>query len=226
MTQFIKPKSGPAPPASTPPAFILYAAFILSFCLSVYLFALRPCCGKRNKIDPLDPAGNGMFVLPVQGYTGQQKKKKPKKGQGSQQGDVHINLIIDPRMLQQGDNPDGLDGEDDLTSSHASTSRTQQSRARRRTVFEGLALEKQWERARLFLKKLFATDILCLIVWGAVFVYVLLGKKCLPGQFDGWCTSYNIAIACSCFLCIAFGCSVFFDIVDLHASRISPRTRT
>lgn len=128
-----------------------------------------------------------MFVLPVQGYAGQQqKKKKPKKGQGSQQGDVHINLIIDPRMLRQGDGRDGLDGEDDLTSSHASTSRTQQSRNRRRTVFEGFALEKQWERARSFLKKLFATDIVCLAVWCAVFVYVLFGKKCPPGQFDGW----------------------------------------
>ncbi|GJJ12629.1 hypothetical protein Clacol_006872 [Clathrus columnatus] len=220
---FIKPKS-PAPPTSTPPAFVLYGVFVLSFCLSVYLFVIRPCCGKRNKANPLDPAGNGMFVLPVQGFPGQQKKTK-KKGKGSQSGDVHINLIIDPRMLQQGEREE-LGAEDDITSSHASTSRTQQSRNRRRNVFEGLALENQWKQARSSLKFLFTLDIICLVVWCAAFVYVLFGKKCPPGQFDGWCTSYNIAIACACFLCIAFGFSVFFDIVDLHASRVSPRTRT
>lgn len=184
-----------------------------------------------------------MFVLPVQGFTGQQQKKKGKKGEQNQ-SDVHINLIIDPRMLQHGER-DRLDTEDGITSSHGSAS---QSSNRRRTVFEGLALESQWKQARSSLQKMFAFDILCLVVWGAVFVYVLFGQRCPPGEFDGWyvpmcisksanksycdkshlcrCTSYNIAIACSCFLCIAFGFSIFFDIVDLHASRISPRTRT
>ncbi|KIJ41254.1 hypothetical protein M422DRAFT_172584, partial [Sphaerobolus stellatus SS14] len=96
----------------------------------------------------------------------------------------------------------------------------------RRSVFEGLAMEDNWRHARSFLKKLFALDVLCCLVWAAVFGFVLFGKRCPSGQFNGWCNSYNLATAAAVFVCLSFGFSVYFDIVDLHASRASPRTRT
>ena len=39
------------------------------------------------------------------------------------------------------------------------------------------------------------------------------------------CNAYNVSSAAACFLCVAFGVSVFFDVKDLHASKVSPRTR-
>ena len=39
------------------------------------------------------------------------------------------------------------------------------------------------------------------------------------------CNAYNVSSAAACFLCVAFGISVFFDVKDLHASKVSPRTR-
>jgi hypothetical protein len=39
------------------------------------------------------------------------------------------------------------------------------------------------------------------------------------------CTGYNVATAAACLLCVAFGVSTFFDIKDLDASRVSPRSR-
>jgi hypothetical protein len=40
------------------------------------------------------------------------------------------------------------------------------------------------------------------------------------------CNAYNVSSACACLLCVVFGVSVFFDVKDLHASKVSPRTRT
>ena len=39
------------------------------------------------------------------------------------------------------------------------------------------------------------------------------------------CNVYNVSSAAACFLCVAFGVSVSFDMKDLHASKVSPWTR-
>ncbi|KAF8507905.1 hypothetical protein BU17DRAFT_78034 [Hysterangium stoloniferum] len=225
---FIKSPT-PAPPSSQPPAFALYALSIISFSLTFYLFALRPCCcSKRKKANgPFPNMPGGMMVLPVQ--SGQKKKKKGKKGKGNGTADVHVNLIVDPSMFPGGRRDDyGSDDEGNFDGSQASSRKRgpRNGGNARRSVFQGLALEKEWIAARSFLKKMFVVDILCLIVSAAVFIFVLFGKRCPPGQFNGWCTSYNLATATACFLFMSFGFSVYFDIMDLHASRASPRTRT
>ncbi|XP_006457866.1 hypothetical protein AGABI2DRAFT_198889 [Agaricus bisporus var. bisporus H97] len=98
-------------------------------------------------------------------------------------------------------------------------------RRRRRSVFTGLAMEKEWRQARGWAKKMAFVDGVGILVWGAVFIFVMIGKRCPVGKFDGWCNAYNVSTACACLLCIAFGVSVFFDVKDLYASRTSPRTR-
>jgi hypothetical protein len=39
------------------------------------------------------------------------------------------------------------------------------------------------------------------------------------------CNAYNVSSAAACLLSIAFGVSTFFDVKDLYASKLSPRTR-
>ncbi|KAF9447890.1 hypothetical protein P691DRAFT_651110, partial [Macrolepiota fuliginosa MF-IS2] len=96
---------------------------------------------------------------------------------------------------------------------------------RRRSVFAGLAMEAEWKSARAWAKKIAAVDAFGVVVWGAVFVFVLVGKRCPSGGFEGWCNAYNVSSACACLLCIAFAVSIFFDVKDLHTSKASPRTR-
>jgi len=64
------------------------------------------------------------------------------------------------------------------------------------------------------------------VLWGAAFVFIMTGKKCPSGGFNGWCNAYNVSTASACLLCVAFGVNIFFDVQDLHASKQSPRTRT
>ncbi|KDQ60936.1 hypothetical protein JAAARDRAFT_124886 [Jaapia argillacea MUCL 33604] len=97
---------------------------------------------------------------------------------------------------------------------------------KRRTVFEGLALEEEWKKARGWLRKMLFIDMGLLVLWGGIFVWVLIGPRCPSGGFEGWCDSFNVGTAAACLMSLAFGFSVFFDVKDLHASRQSPRTRT
>jgi hypothetical protein len=119
-------------------------------------------------------------------------------------------------------------------------------RPHRRSVFAGLALEEQWVAARKFLRWITVFDSVFMVMWGIAFVLILIGKRCPAGQFEGWwvvvcqqttrlvansalfprCTTYNLATAAGCLLCLSFGFGLFFDVKDLHASRQSPRTRT
>lgn len=174
----------------------------------------------------------GMMVLPVQSMPGGKNPKKKKGGKKDKNGqngpgDVQVNLIVDPGMFHQ-DSDDDDDDEFGFDGSQVSSARTRRKAKRkaRRGVFEGLRMEEAWKAARSELKKMFAIDIAMVLVWGAVFVFVLLGKRCPSGGFNGWCNAYNTATAISVFVCLSFGCSVYFDIVDLNASRASPRTRT
>jgi len=237
----------PAPPAGTPQAYILYVLSILTYLLLFYLFIIRAyCCNPRRKNKTLmdNPLAGGMMVLPVPNNGKKKNKgKKPKKGGGGkmgggESGDVQVNLIVDPHVFSGGrddedsDGEEGSDGESRLPGGYygvggnGGRGRGRGRRPKRRSVFAGLAMEAEWKRARAWAKKMAMVDVLGLVVWGAVFIFVLLGKKCPSGGFEGWCNGYNTSVACACLLCVAFGISLFFDVKDLHTSKASPRTRT
>jgi hypothetical protein len=64
-----------------------------------------------------------------------------------------------------------------------------QKRRRKETreeAFAGLAMEAEWKRARAWAKKIAFADVAGVVVWGAVFVFVLIGQRCPSGGFDGW----------------------------------------
>ncbi|EDR15392.1 uncharacterized protein LACBIDRAFT_301670 [Laccaria bicolor S238N-H82] len=96
---------------------------------------------------------------------------------------------------------------------------------RRRGILAGLAMEESWRDARGWAKKLAVVEVAGVVLWGGAFVLILLSKRCPSGAFSGWCNAYNVSSAAACLLCVAFGVSVFFDVKDLHASKVSPRTR-
>lgn len=135
----------------------------------------------------------GMIVLPVNTLPGGGKKKKKKGKKGSQGGDgVQVNLIVDPTMFGHGPRQEEEDedgpGNDEHSSSVSFAGRpTGARRPRRRNVFEGLAMEEQWRQARKELKWLAFADCLFLALWGIEFVWILIGERCPPGEFDGWC---------------------------------------
>lgn len=145
------------------------------------------------------------MVLPVQNFPGGKKKggKKNKKG-GQPGGDVQVNLIVDPGMF--GQNRREEEEEDDegsefggVPGSYTTSSARRGKRKgppKRRSVFDGLALEAQWKEARKWLKWGMAVDVLAMVLWGAEFVLILLGKRCPPGQLEGWCVlEVNIVMA-------------------------------
>jgi len=187
-------------------------------------------------------------------HKGPKGKKKPKKGHHGGSGDVQVNLIVDPNIFggsRRGRDEEGGEYDDEEHSSwlgtnsgrsHGSDGRRQRG-PKRRSVFAGLALEARWKEARKRLKWAMAVDLVCFTLWGVEFVVILVGKRCPAGGFEGWyvhlsslsrspfdlfdrCDGYNFATALACLTCFLFGFSVFFDIKDLHGSRVSPRTRT
>lgn len=142
------------------------------------------------------------MVLPVQHLPGGSKhkgskgeKKKNKKNRPGGSGDVQVNLIVDPNIL--GGSRRGRDEEEECDDELSSWLGTNSGRSsggnargrrtpKRRSVFEGLALEARWKKARRRLKWAMAVDVVCLILWGGEFVIILAGQKCPPGGFDGW----------------------------------------
>ena len=184
------------------PFYALYVLSILTFLLVTYLFLIFPfCClgrGKDSKLtDPLGP--EGLAVLPVQHLPGgskhkdsKGKKKKNKKGRPGGSGDVQVNLIVDPNLFGGHRGRDEEDEEhDDEISSCLGTNSGRSSgsngrRPKRRSVFEGLALEARWKKARKRLQWAMAVDVVCFTLWGAEFVIILAGQRCPPGGFEGW----------------------------------------
>ena len=200
------------------------------------------------------------MVLPVQHLPGGNKhkgpkgKKKHKEGHRGGTGDVQVNLIVDPNIFGGSRRGRDEDEDEDDNEEYSSWLGTNSGRSRgsdgrrprgpkRRSVFAGLALEARWKKARKRLKWAMAVDLVSFALWGAEFIVILVGQRCPPGGFEGWCVrlsfcseyltepfhrcdGYNLATALTCLTCILFGLSVFFDIKDLHGSRVSPRTRT
>jgi hypothetical protein len=189
----------------------------------------------------------GMMVLPV-GGPGDKKKKKHKGGKKGKGGygppgaqDVQVNLIVDPAAfhgheVEDSDSEDGYDSHDGSMPGGLSgagyetpeqrTRRKKHARRRRRKgIVEGMAMEEEWRAARSWAKRVATVDVAGLVVWGAAFVFIMTGKRCPSGAFNGWCNAYNTSIASACLLAVAFGVTIFFDVQDLHASKQSPRTR-
>ncbi|KAH9966618.1 hypothetical protein BC827DRAFT_1124722 [Russula dissimulans] len=220
----------PPPPQSEPHTFALYALSILTSLFFLYRFLFRPCCcaGRRKKRDLTSFGPSGLAVLPVQGLSGDEKKKKKGKKGKQEQGNVQVNLIVDPTMFRSPLDQD--DEEDANLDEHSSSTRVSQSgtsrRPKRRSIFEGLAIEEQWRAARKELKWMLFSDIVFFFLWSVEFIWILIRERCPPGGFNGWCNAYNIAAAGTCLLGLVFGLGVFFDVKDLHQSRVSPRTRT
>jgi len=172
------------------------------------------------------------MILPVQHLPGGNKQKGNKAGKKGKKatgmgGDVQVNLIVDPAMFGGGRGAEE-EGDETRWATGSVSDRTAVGRPRppkRRSVFEGLAMEERWKTARKYLKWSTAFDSVFFLLWGIEFILILIGKRCPPGSFEGWCDAYNFATALSCLSCVLFGWAIFFDVKDLHASRVSPRTR-
>ncbi|KAF8912093.1 hypothetical protein CPB84DRAFT_1761243 [Gymnopilus junonius] len=200
---------------------------------------------QPNSSDPPPPANKppstsfissnmGMMVLPV-GNTGKKNKKakEGKKGNAKYgppggQGDVQVNLIVDPTAFQPPDASESDSEEEDsmdeampgVYDRQQRTRRKKRNRNRRRRGFmEGLAMEAEWKKARSWVTKLAILDGVGIVLWGAMFVFIMTGKRCPSGGFNGWCNAYNVSTASACLLCITFGVSAF-------SIKQSPRTRT
>lgn len=149
------------------------------------------------------------MVLPISSGGGGKKKNKRKErkksgggGLGGGDGDVQVNLIVDPHVFSGGNDSDYDDDDDNDTDSdmpggyygaHRANSKggerkknQRNRRRRRRSVFTGLAMEKEWRQARGWAKKMAFVDGVGILVWGAVFIFVMIGKRCPVGKFDGW----------------------------------------
>ena len=199
----------PPPPANKPAAFVLYILSVLTLLLLLYLFVFRPCCccspRKKGKDAENPLLGNGMMVLPVPGSGGGGGKKKGggggkrgKKGGkgkgGGGGGDVQVNLIVDPHAFNFGhdhDEDDNAGPSDDDGGMPGSFSLPKprskgRGRQRRRGILAGLAMEESWRHARGWAKKLAIVDVAGVVLWGAAFVLILLGKRCPSGAFSGW----------------------------------------
>jgi hypothetical protein len=160
-----------------------------------------------------NPLMNGMMVLPVQGLPGDKKAKKKaakkaKKGKGGKGGggggggDVQVNLIVDPNVFGRREQEESDEDEDDWEGSvpggyagSNSARRNQRRRPppKRRSVFAGLAMEEEWKKARAWLKKIAVVDGAGIVVWGAVFVFIMLGKRCPSGGFEGWSVQSSLS---------------------------------
>ena len=193
--QIIKPKT-PAPPAGKLPAYLLYILSFITFFGCTFFFLLYPCCCGRRKPQgpPLTGGPGGMMVLPVQGLPGGKPRKKGKKGKGPPDGGgVQVNLIVDPSMFgrdpeRASEDEDEEDGSSAVPGSYSGASSAGQRRRRpaRRGIFAGLALEEEWKRARKVLKWGVTVDTVGMVLWGAEFVVILLGKRCPVGGYLGW----------------------------------------
>lgn len=177
------------------------------------------------------------MVIPVPGSSGAKKGKKGKdgkngkKGKGGNSGEgVQVNLIVDPHAFGRREEDEDTDEDEDMASIPGAfdpeSARRKRRRAKRRSVFAGLAMEEAWKDARAWAKKLTVFDAVGLVLWGGEFVFILIGKRCPSGTYDGWCNAYNVSSAAACLLCVSFGISIFFDVQDLSSSKVSPRTRT
>ena len=178
----------PPPPQSKPHTFALYALSVLTSLFLLYRFLFRPCCcgGRRKKRTLTEFGPGGLAVLPVQGLPGEKAKKKRGKKGKQERGDVQVNLVVDPTMFGSL-RPDDEESSnlDELSTSFSQTGTS--GRPKRRSIFEGLAIEEEWKAARKELKQMLFLDIICFFLWSVEFIWILIRERCPPGSFNGWC---------------------------------------
>lgn len=233
---FIKlPQNSTPPPAHKLGTYALYIISVLAFLTHIYFFLIRGCCGTRKEKDLGDPLTQaGLTMLPIQAINSDRKGNKARKAgrkkglnAAGTVGDVQINLIMDPRVLNY---PDSLPGENGSLDSRGLISDASSPQGARRTVrrshWHGLAMERAWNMARSRLKRVIIYDALMFIIWCVEFGFVIIGPRCPIGGYLGWCDGFNIATASTAFLILLFALSLFFDVRDLMVSKISPRERT
>jgi hypothetical protein len=193
------------PPRNTLPSYLLPFAGLLCLVGYMYFLLIRPRSHTKGQ-SGIAGAFPGYEAVPVNmpGSKGK-KNKKDKKNQG---GGLQLTLLL-PSPAQPPSDP---------TNQNCNGSRP------RPTLPELLAMEYTWSLARRTLFLLTWYDVFCCVVWGVIFVLILLGPRCDSSIFGGWCTAYNSATAGSAFLTFGCGLAVFWDVVDLFASRRSPRT--
>jgi len=228
-----------APPAGSIQAYILYILSVATFLFATYLFLIQPCLrGRKRRRNDKYTQGmglgpGGMMVLPVVQGLGMGNKKKAKKAKKKGRGQpgpgegVQVNLIVDPSMLGGGSNRRDPDDDESVSENDSEEGMNSSRRAPkpRRSVFQALAMEEDWRAARRLIKWHMFADVVLMLLWGAEFVYIMIGKRCPPGGFGGWCNAYNVASAAACLLAFAFGFGIYYDIRDLSLSKVSPRTR-
>lgn len=186
---FIKPTNGTPPPAGKLAAYVLYGLSVVTTLCMLYLSFFRPCCCGRRRRGKLNPLLTGMAILPVQTLPGGKDKTKTKRKGTKGGNDVHVNLIVDPNAFGFNDKDGEADDADDdepWDSDMVRSPRQKQRNRKRRSVFAGLAMEREWKRARSWAKKMTVVDVFGMVLWGAAFVLILLGKRCPSGGYGGW----------------------------------------
>ena len=189
---FIKSTNGTPPPAGKLAAYVLYGLSVVTTLCMLYLSFFRPCCcgrRKRGKLPGDNPFLNGMAILPVQPLPCG-KDKTGKKRKGTKCGnDVQVNLIVDPNAFGINDKDNEADDDDDEpwdSDTPVRSPRQKRKKRTRRSVFAGLAMEREWKRARSWAKKMTVVDVFGMVLWGTAFVLILLGKRCPSGGYSGW----------------------------------------
>ena len=196
ILQWIKTPQ-PPPPQSKPHTIVLYALSVLTSLFLLYRFLFRPCCcgRRRKKRTPTGFDPGGLAVLPVQGLPGEKAKKKKGKKGNQGQGDVQVNLIVDPSIFGSL-RPEDEDGTnlDDLSTSFNQSGAS--GRPKRRSIFKGLAMEEEWRAARKEVKQMLFLDTVCFFLWATEFMWILIRERCPPGSFNGWCVGGRRETGC------------------------------
>lgn len=180
VSQVLKPNPPPGAPA--------WALFLLSgptVFLLLWMHLFRGCCSRRKESEGATMPGAfpGMMVMPVSGG-GKKKGKEKSRGKYAAQ-DVQVNLIVDPSMFgaaadEGSEEEDENDGGDDVRQQKAPRKR----RARRNHVL-AMKQEEAWRVARRRLRWNTVVDGAGVVIWGAVFVWVITKGKCISKSVSG-----------------------------------------
>ncbi|QRV99872.1 hypothetical protein RhiJN_27891 [Ceratobasidium sp. AG-Ba] len=205
---FAVPKPNPAaPPASKPAVYVITALGFLTLLGMGYIYIIRGCFGVGRKDDD---HGSHAMVLPISHHRGGRKGKKGRKGDDS----VQVNLIVSPSMLSPGKRESNLTPGVPWSEQQAANS-------------SGVFTSFERERARLSARKglwwALGLDVLGAVVWTVGFVLAMIGPRCPPGGYSGWCDAYNGGIACTAIAIALFVTSAVLVVRDLMVSRRSDR---
>lgn len=132
--------------------------------------------------------------------SGGKKKKGKSKGYGKGKHaaqDVQVNLIVDPTMFGGAvDEDSGDDDDGDEVGDVQQQKTTRKRRAKRRNHVLAMKQEEAWRAARKRLKWNTVVDAVGMVVWGAVFVWVISKGKCTSKSVSGGNEWYVVSRSC------------------------------